>query len=63
MTPEMKAHQDIDRQLDPCGWLVQDRREINISAGLGVAVPDANGSSVPVREPHARWSYSDNCGP
>jgi hypothetical protein len=49
MTPEMKAHQDIDRQLDPCG--------------LGVAVPDANGSSVSVREPHARRSYSDNCGP
>ena len=38
MTPEEKARRDIDRQLDQCGWLVQDRSEMNISAGPGVAV-------------------------
>ena len=38
MTPEEKARRDIDRQLDQCGWLVQDRSEMHISAGPGVAV-------------------------
>ena len=38
MTPEEKARHDIDRQLDQCGWVVQDRTEMNISAGPGVAV-------------------------
>ena len=38
MTPEQKARQKIDRQLGQCGWVVQDRQEMNISAGLGVAV-------------------------
>lgn len=38
MTPEEKARRDIDRQLDQCGWLVQDRTEMHISAGPGVAV-------------------------
>lgn len=38
MTPEEKARRDIDRRLDQCGWLVQDRSEVNISAGPGVAI-------------------------
>jgi type I restriction enzyme R subunit len=38
MTPEQKARQKIDQQLDQCGWIVQDYRQMNISAGLGVAV-------------------------
>jgi type I restriction enzyme R subunit len=38
MTPEEKARHDIDRQLALCGWIVQNRDEMNISAGLGVAV-------------------------
>ncbi len=38
MTPEEKARQEIDRQLTHCGWLVQDHRDMNISAGPGVAV-------------------------
>jgi type I restriction enzyme R subunit len=38
MTPEELARQGIDRQLDACGWIVQDRRELNIYAGPGVAV-------------------------
>jgi type I restriction enzyme R subunit len=36
--PEEKARQEIDRQLEQCGWQVQDYRNINISADLGVAV-------------------------
>jgi type I restriction enzyme R subunit len=38
MTPEERARVEIDRQLQQCGWVVQDRSELNISAGLGVAV-------------------------
>src|SRR5436305_237233 len=38
MTPEEKARRDIDRQLEQCGWTVQDRSEMNISAGMGIAV-------------------------
>jgi type I restriction enzyme, R subunit len=38
MTPEEKARQQIDRQLADCGWAVQDYRQMNISANLGVAV-------------------------
>jgi len=38
MTPEENARREIDRQLEQCGWLVQDFRGMNISAGLGVAI-------------------------
>lgn len=38
MTPEELARQRIDRQLEQSGWSVQDYRQMNISAGLGVAV-------------------------
>jgi type I restriction enzyme R subunit len=38
MTPEELARQDIDRQLAQCGWTVQSRNEMNISAATGVAV-------------------------
>ncbi|MCO6457477.1 MAG: DEAD/DEAH box helicase family protein [Pirellulaceae bacterium] len=38
MTPEQQARQQIDRQLEQAGWIVQDYRQMNITAGLGVAV-------------------------
>ena len=38
MTPEQKARQRIDQQLDQCGWIVQPYRQMNITAGLGVAI-------------------------
>jgi type I restriction enzyme R subunit len=38
MTPEQQARLEIDRQLQQCGWVVQSFRDLNISAGLGVAV-------------------------
>lgn len=40
MTPEQKAREHIDYQLTQAGWLVQDRREMNITAGSGVAIRD-----------------------
>lgn len=38
MTPEQQARRAIDRQLEQAGWIVQDYAQMNISAGLGVAV-------------------------
>jgi len=38
MTPEQQARQRIDRQLEQCGWQVQNYQDMNISAGLGVAI-------------------------
>jgi len=38
MTPEQTSRQQIDRQLEKAGWSVQDYRQMNITAGLGVAV-------------------------
>jgi type I restriction enzyme R subunit len=38
MTPEELARKEIDRQLTQCGWVVQSRDQMNISAALGVAV-------------------------
>ena len=38
MKPEDRAREEIDRQLQACGWIVQDHRSMNITAGTGVAV-------------------------
>lgn len=38
MDPEQKARQRIDQQLEQAGWLVQDYRDMHITAGLGVAI-------------------------
>jgi type I restriction enzyme R subunit len=43
MTPEQKARQKIDQQLEQCGWIVQNQNEMNISAGLGVAMDSMQG--------------------
>jgi len=37
-TPEDLACQNIDKQLESCGWMVQSRNAINLYAGRGVAV-------------------------
>jgi len=36
--PEQKARDEIDKQLRVCDWIVQDKKNINLNAGLGVAV-------------------------
>lgn len=38
MKPEEKARQQIDLLLEQAGWKVQDYRELNLGASLGVAV-------------------------
>ena len=37
-TPEQRARRDIDANLEAAGWLVQDKDEVDLSSGLGVAV-------------------------
>src|SRR6266550_982138 len=37
-TPEQKARRDIDGDLTAAGWLVQDSKEIDLTAGRGIAV-------------------------
>ncbi|WP_425801229.1 DEAD/DEAH box helicase family protein [Desulfitobacterium sp. Sab5] len=36
--PEQKARDNIDKQLIACGWVIQNKGQINLFAGVGVAV-------------------------
>lgn len=36
--PEQIARDHIDKQLLACGWIIQDKKKINLAAGTGVAV-------------------------
>ncbi|MDR3585188.1 MAG: DEAD/DEAH box helicase family protein [Desulfosporosinus sp.] len=36
--PEQKARDEIDKQLFACGWVLQNKGQINLFAGVGVAV-------------------------
>src|SRR5712691_8807778 len=38
MTPEENAREQIDAQLTRCGWTVQTKSQINLSASRGVAI-------------------------
>jgi type I restriction enzyme R subunit len=38
MTPETKARQQIDQKLEQAGWVIQDVKQLNLAAGMGVAV-------------------------
>ena len=38
MKPEEQARKKIDGLLEKVGWLVQDYTELNLGAGVGVAV-------------------------
>jgi type I restriction enzyme R subunit len=36
--PEQKARQEIDADLTAAGWIVQDREDLDLTAGRGIAV-------------------------
>jgi len=38
LTPEQKARIEIDRQLEACGWQVQDFKAMDIHASSGVTI-------------------------
>ena len=48
MTPEQKAREVIDKKLGQAGWVVQDMKQLNLFAGLGVAVREFPTSTGPV---------------
>ena len=48
MTPEQKAREMIDKELTQSGWIVQDMKQLNLLAGLGVAVREFPTSTGPV---------------
>jgi type I restriction enzyme R subunit len=37
-TPEQRARREIDANLKAAGWIVQDRGDLDITAGRGIAV-------------------------
>ena len=41
LNPEQIARQRIDAQLVACGWVVQDYKQFNPSAGRGIALREA----------------------
>jgi type I restriction enzyme R subunit len=51
-TPEDQARINIDRLLTDSGWIVQDRKAINLYAGRGVAVRE-----FPMRSGHGEADY------
>lgn len=46
--PEQLARDNIDAQLKACGWIIQDKSKINLSAGIGVAVREYQTDVGPV---------------
>ncbi|MGD0955077.1 MAG: hypothetical protein ABR985_22275 [Methanotrichaceae archaeon] len=38
MTPEEEARQEIDRLLEAASWQIQDYKDLNLGAALGVAI-------------------------
>ena len=35
---EQQARDNIDKHLIACGWVIQNKRNINLSIGIGVAI-------------------------
>src|SRR6266699_2342300 len=52
ITPEDRARQNIDKLLADAGWIVQDKRQTNLSAGRGVAVRE-----FPLKAGHGEADY------
>lgn len=38
--PEQIARDSFDQQLKACGWIIQSMRQVNLNAGIGVAVKE-----------------------
>jgi len=46
-TPEQQAREQIDAKLTAAGWVVQSYRDMNLGAGLGLAVTEFPGAHGP----------------
>ncbi|WP_147692801.1 type I restriction endonuclease subunit R [Vogesella mureinivorans] len=47
MTPEIKARQKIDQKLEQAGWVIQDMKQFNLGAAVGVAVRECTTDTGP----------------
>lgn len=45
--PEQLARDEIDRQLNACGWIIQNKKTFDLSAGTGVAIRELQTSAGP----------------
>ena len=45
LKPEAAARENIDAALSAAGWFVQDKRQTNLRAGLGVAIREFKGKA------------------
>jgi|SRR5271166_2959303 len=52
ITPEDRARENIDKLLSDAGWVVQDKRATNLSAGRGVSVRE-----FPLKPGHGEADY------
>jgi len=52
ITPEDRARENIDKLSAGAGWIVQDKRSTNLSAGRGVAVRE-----FPLKAGHGEADY------
>lgn len=48
MKPEERARKDIDNQLKKANWVIQDRQNINLGAGQGIAIREFQTKAGPV---------------
>ena len=48
MKPEEQARKDIDKQLKKANWAIQDRQNINLGAGPGIAIREFHTIAGPV---------------
>jgi type I restriction enzyme R subunit len=51
LPPEAEARRKIDRQLASAGWLVQDKRRLNLHAAPGVALCETDVEWLNTKEP------------
>ena len=47
ITPEVEARQRIDKDLIQAGWIIQNKNQLNLYAGLGIAVREYPTDSGP----------------
>lgn len=52
ITPEDRARENIDKLLTVAGWIVQNKKEANLTAGRGVAVRE-----FPMKSGHGEADY------
>jgi len=52
ITPEDRARENIDKLLTAAGWIVQNKNEVNLAAGRGVAIRE-----FPMKSGHGEADY------